>query len=226
MKANSASVSGGQQAIHTRLDEIVRRHLAHAWRAPVHEPTRLAIGTLLAEIDGARQPLILDAGCGDGSSTLRLASENPHALVIGLDKSTLRLQRWAPEGFARHGNAVLVRAEIADAWRLLAQAGIRLSMHYLLYPNPWPKSAHLQRRWHGHPAFPYLLVLGGQLELRSNWRVYADELAEALRIAGHRCEIGQLRPGSQALTPFEQKYRDSNHALWRLTCNLDTAPGS
>ena len=58
-------------------------------------------------------------------------------------------------------NAVLIRADLVDFWRLLADNGVRLARHYNLYPNPWPKIGHLARRWHGHPVFPALLELGG-----------------------------------------------------------------
>ena len=178
---------------------------------------------VLEDIVGSTRPVILDAGCGNGASTLRLAYRYPHAWVIGLDKSAARLQRLAPQGHARRGHVWLVRAEIAEAWRILAEAGVRLTGHYLLYPNPWPKSAHLHRRWHGHPAFRWLLALGGRLELRSNWPVYVAEFGYALRIAGHRFHIDPIDPALPALTPFERKYRESGHELLCLICDLDAA---
>jgi hypothetical protein len=51
---------------------------------------------------------------------------------------------------------VFVRADLVDYWRLLAEAGIGLARHYILYPNPWPKIGHLARRWHAHPVFPFV----------------------------------------------------------------------
>ena len=124
--------------------------------------------------------MVLDSGCGTGESTVLLARRYPDCLVVGVDKSAARLDK-APQLPA---NARLLRADLADIWRLMDDAGWKLAQHYLLYPNPWPKPAQLKRRWHGHPVFPDLLVLGGRLVLRSNFEVYVDEFARALELAG------------------------------------------
>lgn len=220
MRANSPAIRSRQTDIHERLDEFVRRHLASPWRAPVHLPTLRAIEPLLDELAATRQPIVLDSGCGDGASTLRLAYRYPDAIVVGLDKSALRLQRLAPQGWLRRGNLRLWRVELAEAWRQLHRVGVRLSRHYLMYPNPWPKTTQLQRRWHAHPVFPTLLALGGRLELRSNWSIYVREFRFALALAGHRARIEEIKRAEQLLTPFERKYADSGHRLLRLCCDL------
>ncbi|MFP4263935.1 MAG: SAM-dependent methyltransferase, partial [Halomonas sp.] len=98
--------------------------------------------------------------------------------------------------------------------------------HYLLYPNPYPKAAHLKLRWHGHPVLPFILALGGRLELRSNWRLYLEEfalgVAQATGVVG---EVESLDPAGEYLTPFEQKYHASGQALWRLVVTLPPNPG-
>jgi len=226
MRGNSSPVRSGQHGTHARLDDTIRRHLASPWQAPVHAPTRAALAPVLDEIARSNRPLILDAGCGDGSSTLKLGYRHPDALVIGVDKSAARLQRLAPDGSIRRGNVWLLRAEVAETWRQLSLAGVRLAAHCLLYPNPWPKSTHLHRRWYGHPAFATLLALGGRLELRSNWPVYVAEFGRALGIAGRTVNIAPLPQHDSALTPFERKYRDSDHELWRLASDLDAATSS
>ena len=63
-------------------------------------------------------------------------------------------------------NAILLRAELSDFYSLVAyQSDWVVKSHYLLYPNPYPKSKHLKRRWHGHPIFPVLLAIGEQIPL-------------------------------------------------------------
>jgi len=112
---------------------------------------------------------------------------------------------------------LLLRARVADIWRLLEKAGIRLARHYLLYPNPWPKPRHLGRRWHAHPVFPSLLALGGRLEIRTNWRIYAEEFARALALYGVEAdEVVSFRPDDAPLSPFERKYAASGHELFRI----------
>lgn len=162
-------------------------------------------------------PLLLDAGCGTGESALRLAQRYPDHFVFGVDQSADRLGRQKTQ--ALPDNLCLVRADLVDFWRLLAEQKVRLSKHFMLYPNPWPKKKHLGRRWHGHPVFPVCLALGGELECRSNWRVYIEEMAWALsRLSGQSVLLEDLLP-EQPLTPFEHKYQRSGHGLWR--CRVD-----
>jgi len=91
--------------------------------------------------------------------------------------------------------------------------------HYILYPNPWPKSKHVQRRWHGAAVFPSIIALGGELEMRSNWRLYLDEFKLALQVAGRQGEVAQFDPVA-TITPFERKYQASGQALFKLTASL------
>ena len=218
MYANSHRISSRQTAPHVRLREIVLRHLDAAWRRQPSAPGRAVFAALLPRV--AHPRLILDAGCGTGVSTFALAQLHPGALVLGVDKSAPRLavgQRSIDAG-AAPPNAMLVRCDLVDFWQLAARAELRFERQFLLYPNPWPKPAQLKRRWHAHPALPALLALGGEIELRTNWRVYADEFAEAMRVAGWRadCESFVADP---PLTPFERKYTTSGHALWRCRAN-------
>ena len=116
-----------------------------------------------------------------------------------------------------------VRAELASFWRLARQAGLVFERHYLLYPNPWPKPGHLQRRWHAHPVFSEMLGLAGRLEMRTNWRIYRDEFAFALtRLQGRKAEPAVLAD-SEPLTPFERKYRDSGHSLYSVSVSCDSS---
>ena len=104
-------------------------------------------------------------------------------------------------------------AELASFWRLALAAGWQLERHYLFYPNPWPKPGQLQRRWHAHPVFPDLLRLGGRLEMRCNWELYAEEFAFAVnRLAGTKIEPVRLRE-PDPVSAFERKYHDSGHGL-------------
>ena len=204
-----------QCAIHAQLERVVRRHLASSWQQPIRPHTQRAFD-LLSESLSAGAALILDSGCGTGHSTAKLALAHPDALVIGVDKSESRLAR----GPDLPGNALMVRAELADFWRLAHLAEWRLSRHYLLYPNPWPKPAQLQRRWHGHPVFPQLLALGGRLELRTNFELYAVEFARALEIAGVATVEVVSFQSREPVSPFERKYADSGHELYRLIAEL------
>lgn len=217
MSGNSRPVASSQAGTHPSLSRIVGRHLLHRWRQPVArhnlDAFRLCAAWRLRQ--GVSRPLLLDSGCGTGRAARALAELHPDALVIGMDQSEARLQRGAERFGAVPANLYLMRAECADIWRLMLEAGWSAHRHFLLYPNPWPKPGHLRRRWHGHPVFPQLLALSEVLELRSNWEIYAQEMSAALLQAGRQVEIQRIAP-ARPLTDFEEKYRDSGHALWRL----------
>jgi tRNA G46 methylase TrmB len=215
MFANSRPIHSPQTAPHARLGEIVRRHLDMPFR---RVPSAAGRGAFESIVQRLRESFILDAGCGTGASTLALARLFPQTLVLGVDKSAARLAIGQRE-LARRGvepNAVLLHCELVDFWQLAAAAGLRCDRQFVLYPNPWPKPEHLKRRWHAHAILPDMLALGGTLELRTNWRVYAEEFAAALRIARRDCTCEAFVP-EEPLTPFERKYAASGHALWRAT---------
>jgi hypothetical protein len=100
-------------------------------------------------------------------------------------------------------------------------AGWRLKAHYLPYPNPWPKARHYKRRWPAHPAFPWLLGLGGDLEVRSNWRLYLEEWQVVLEDLGVGSTLTTVPPDTASpLSPFEAKYLASGHGCYALRAAL------
>ncbi len=219
MYANSRDIRSAQDDVHSGLARLLDRHLAAPFTRPVSPATQEAYAAVMAGWDRQR-PLLLDAGCGVGWSTLALARAYPEHFVMGVDQSSDRIERGKPGEVPP--NAVFVRADLIDFWRLLLADGIRLDRHFLLYPNPWPKIGHLARRWHGHAVFPDMLALGGTLELRTNWRIYADEFAWAVaRVSGRNAPVSTFETETP-LTPFERKYRDSGQTLWRYVVDLNT----
>ncbi|HET6564220.1 MAG TPA: hypothetical protein VFG52_02305 [Xanthomonadales bacterium] len=166
--------------------------------------------------------MIFDSGCGTGQSTRDIAAAYPDCWIIGIDQSAHRLARTGSCQFPyRMENAIWVRAELASFWFLARQAGWKLQRHYLLYPNPWPKASQLKRRWHGHPVFPCLTELGGALEMRCNWEIYAQEFAAAVsQVRGIDVAVEEALP-DRISSAFEAKYRNSGLALFRVRAGLN-----
>ncbi len=220
MDGNSRFIASAQDGAHRDLDDLVLRHIAHPFRKPILDYNRTAFAAALAARDAwnPQAPLILDAGCGVGWSTLRIAEQFPDHFVLGVDQSSDRIGRGKP--MAMPANALLVRADLVDFWRLLAEHGIRLARHYNLYPNPWPKIGHLARRWHGHAVFPVWQELGGELECRSNWCIYIEEMARALTLLTGLPVLAEPYATDDPMTPFEKKYLASGHELWRCRVTL------
>ena len=145
----SRAVSSNQAGPHPRLADTVNRHLETRFLRPTAAHSQKAFEVLAGELARNPRPLVLDSFCGTGMSTAQLAQRHSGHLVAGVDQSAHRLGKHEQQG----GDYLLLRANCEDIWRLLADSGIVVDYHYLLYPNPWPKAKHLQREtWCGSLA--------------------------------------------------------------------------
>ena len=200
-----------QVAPHADLTDIVRHHQQHPWRKPCPAHTHEAFEHFLQAYREAPRPVVLDSFCGTGMSTAVLAAQFPDAWVIGIDQSAHRLAKHQP---TESDNYTLLRAEAEPFGHCLAEAGIRLHSHWLLYPNPWPKASQFKKRLHGHGAFPILARLGGALEMRTNWQLFAQEFALAADLIGLKGNIDTVS-NEPDMTLFERKYHQRGQTLWR-----------
>lgn len=224
-----------------RLDELDRRLERH--RRAVHRPPSgdrlVARDVVLSTWRAATRPVVLDLGCGTGESTSTLATVHADAVVIGIDKSNVRLSRGPlitrasamptvepPRDPAAGGARALVcRSDIEDVLAGAAIEGLRASVTYLLFPNPWPKPGHQRRRFYARPVVRDLFRVAAAVELRTNWRVYAQEAAHVFAVfdADVVLEVIDVRREA-ALSPFETKYRRSGHVLWRVRAMSKSRP--
>jgi len=219
---DSRIITSNQVGLNEKLDEVVLKHLQHDFKKPYQTHTLEAFKEVEKWVEQQAKPIIFDSCCGVGESTYHIAKAHPEAIVLGMDKSADRLSKHPSDGeesIEELDNYRLLQVNLNDFWRLAVEANWTLSHHYLLYPNPWPKSKHLQRRWHGSAVFPAIIKLGGKLELRSNWFTYVEEFQRALQLANIDSNI-EIYTAEQAITPFERKYWASGQQSLRLTCDL------
>lgn len=212
---DSKAIVSNQQGIHDNLEAIVQKHLSHDFKKPFNQHTLDAFADANKRVQAHKGPIILDACCGVGQSTRILAKRNPDALVIGVDKSANRLTRQIDDNW-QVDNYLLVRADLNDFFRLVVEHQWPVTEHFILYPNPWPKSKHIGRRWHGAAVFPYIVKIGQQITLRSNWQLYLEEFAFAAELACKQTQLTTVND-SESLTPFEAKYHASGQTCWQLT---------
>ncbi len=217
MTGNSRPVLSSQAGISGQLEQLVKKHLGSSFDKPYRHFSEALFEQLRQVVDRVNLPIILDAGCGNGDSSAQLAKDYPDNLVVGIDKSQYRLSKYLNgETFYHNKNLFLARGDLVDTWRYIAESGWRVDKQYILYPNPWPKANQVKRRWHGHPVFATLVNMALQLELRTNWKVYADEFLFALHLLNRQATIETVSPAA-AISPFEQKYMQSEHVLYRVT---------
>lgn len=208
-------IDSSQKACHPKLKKTVLRHLQHPYQKPIAAHTQLAFEQAY-DYSKAQDfdKVILDSACGTAESSRTLAAKFPDALIIGLDQSIKRLSNSNNESLPN--NCLLLRCDCTDFWRLAEAKQWVFYRHYLLYPNPYPKTDDLKKRWHGHPAFTSLLAISQTIELRTNWRVYAEEFQQALKIAGKKLVVLNKYETQSPMTAFERKYQKSEHDLWRV----------
>ena len=223
MQTTSRAVTSSQTSTHKNLSSLVNRHLKTQYQQPIRDFNLDIFKQINTIKNNCNKPVILDSGCGTGDSTRLIAKEFPSCLVIGIDKSSYQLRR---SGFDKDSevvhadNYLLARTDIIDFWRLASDANWQCQKHYILYPNPWPKPSHLGRRWHAHPVFPFLISLGGLLELRTNWKIYAQEFSSAIAMITDQTVTTESHTPESAISPFEKKYSLSGHDLYRCKVNL------
>ena len=223
MIGNSKEGESNQDGIHPDLEELVSRYLDSEFRRPIADHTREAFDAAANFVSHFQTPIILDSGCGTGLSTLALAKKFPENPILGIDKSEIRLSKATARGeeIQIPENVFYVRAELIDFWRLAKSADWNIQFHALFYPNPWPKKSEVRYRFHGHPIFPTLVKLSPQLELRTNWKIYADEFAFALNLAAKHFSLRtniseEIFTPENPITAFEKKFHESHHTLWKV----------
>lgn len=217
MKSSSRRVQSNQTRAHPDLEVVVQRHLRSTFQRPIASHSQDAFKAICSFIDTEARPLVLDAGCGTGDSTVWLAEQYPDAWVIGIDRSASRLGKRAG---SLPANAINIRSNLEDFWRQAALAGWRFRAQFLFYPNPYPKQQQLNKRWHGHAVLPALVACGGAVELRTNWAVYAWEFGRTMEMVGAGdVEVRGYR-AENPVSRFEQKYQQSGHKLFRVSANL------
>lgn len=220
MNGNSSKVETNQTDVHERLIEILQKHKNTEYKKSITLYTKASFNSFYEIYEQNKtRPIILDSCCGVGESTVRLAKEYKDFLTIGVDKSKYRLQKSPFYENRSIENLCLFQADIFDFWRLLIEHNIPVEKHFVLYPNPWPKKKQIKRRIHGHPVFYSFLKIGQYTEVRSNWKIYLEELRSALKYAQiQNTSLLKYRP-KMCITPFEQKYFNSGHDLYRLEYN-------
>ncbi len=203
------------------LAGITGKHREHVYRRPIAAHNLSAFEQVRAGLTSAQssqRPMILDSCCGKAESSRILAKEHPEALVIGIDRSLHRLtaQKNIPE------NLRIVRCDCEDFWRLCLAHNLVFDAHSIFYPNPYPKSEHLKRRWYAHPVWPVCCAISRQLEIRSNEAAYIADTASVLDAMSLQYIREEFTP-ERSITAFERKYHEQGQKLYRIVATFSDA---
>ena len=153
----------------------------------------------------ARQPLVLDLGCGNGVFLAGLASLQPDWNVLGIEKKDYRV-RQAQRRAGGLSNARVVNGEVSDVLSVLPEGSV--ARVYLLFSDPWPKRRHAVRRL-VQPEFAALLGTrlrpDGVFFFASDSSEYADWAEGLFRAARWQVSPWHL-PAGWPPTEFEQRF--------------------
>lgn len=214
------NIETNQTGHHASLEKVVTKYLNSETKKPFSEHSLNAMQQVKTWLGDWQGDLIFDSCCGVGESSVHIAQTNPDAKVIGIDKSAVRLDKHQAYATTDVSNYMIIRADLNDFWRLSVLEGWHLTKHYLLYPNPYPKTSQLQNRWYASSALPDIIKLGGLLEVRSNWQLYIEEFGLALKVAGQNAIVNPYST-DRAITPFERKYWGSGQSSWQLIAHIN-----
>jgi tRNA (guanine-N7-)-methyltransferase len=163
------------------------------------------------------QPLVLEIGFGGGEHVLAQAASNPGVNHIGAEVfangiASLLSRLWAVGAPAPHRPANLA-LWTEDVRPLLSglPAGC-LTRIDLLYPDPWPKARHAERRMVNPQylaAMHAALAPGGELFVASDHPVYQPWVDQVMAESPHFALLERTgtRPAGRIETRYEAKAR-------------------
>ena len=214
MRKSSPRILTNQTGPHPKLEQIPVGTSAYMTYYPVSLNVLEICQKIKKEQDKSDWGLLVDSGCGTGDSTINIAKSYPNYLVLGIDKSSKRLNQAQQK--IKSENVRFITANLVEFWIGLKLVNASIAANFILYPNPWPKQKHLKKRWHAHPVMPLLPMISNYIELRTNWRIYAEEFCGRLtKLTGSVVTVEKINPNNP-ISAFEEKYFDSNHDLFRL----------
>ncbi|KXW74848.1 tRNA (guanosine(46)-N7)-methyltransferase TrmB [Mycolicibacterium phlei] len=177
---------------------------------------------------GRSAPVVLEIGCGSGTSTLAMAQAEPHLDVVAVEVYKRGLAQLL-SGIDREGvtNIRLVRGDGVDVLQHMfgpdSLTGVRV-----FFPDPWPKARHHKRRLLQTATVALIadrLRPGGILHVATDHAGYAEHIAEVgdAEPRLRRVDPGQPLPISveRPVTKYENKAQDAERAvaelLWEKT---------
>jgi tRNA (guanine-N7-)-methyltransferase len=170
----------------------------------------------LAKIFGRTAPLQVDLGCGDGAYLFALAEQTPQKNFLGTERLLHRVKKACRKA-DKIDNMRVLRIETFYAVRYLLPAA-SVEMFHLLFPDPWEKRRHHQRRIVGLEflrAIHTALAPEGVLRVVTDHRDYFDKIQEVAARSGD-FQIGTNGTKNYPASTFEEKFKQQGMDIYRL----------
>jgi tRNA (guanine-N7-)-methyltransferase len=172
---------------------------------------------------GREAPVVLEIGCGSGTSTLAMAKHEPDVDVIAVEIYRRGLaQLLSAIDREQVGNIRLIRANAIDVLQYLIAPG-SLSGVRVFFPDPWPKARHHKRRFLQPSSIGLIadrLLPGGVLHAATDHFGYAEQIAQ---VGDSESRLCRVEPGSRLpistvrpTTKYETKAQEAGSAVTEL----------
>lgn len=209
--------------------ELLARPQLNFVQSRGHGPTAPDLAEIPA--DWWNSPLLyeLDLGCARGKFLVEAAALWPGRRFLGVDRQTDRVLRTRRK-IHRLGlnNAWAVQGEILDFLREKVPAG-RISRVHVLFPDPWPKRRHANRRIF-QPGFlaelERVLLPGGALRFLTDHAPYHEDVKKWLperpgwKIAPN--SLPEDKPWPE--TEFQARFQSRHQPVFSLELVWSAAP--
>lgn len=172
---------------------------------------------------GRHAPLVVEIGCGTGTSTLAMAATEPHINVAavevyrrGLAQLLCAIDRaQAPHIRLIRGDGLDVLEQVVSTQSL---TGVRV-----FFPDPWPKARHHKRRFLQPRTMALIadrLRPGGVLHAATDHAGYASQIAE---VGDSEPLLRRVHPGeplpisvARPVTKYERKAQQVGSVITEL----------
>ncbi|MBY0441815.1 MAG: tRNA (guanosine(46)-N7)-methyltransferase TrmB [Mycobacteriaceae bacterium] len=182
-----AGVRSGLRSRHSALSSSQRQTWERLWPAlgthRTGQPHPDDDGPLdIGRWFGRDAPVVLEIGCGSGTSTLAMAQQEPQIDVIAVELYRRGLaQLLCAIDQEKVSNIRLIQADATEVIECLIPSG-RLAGVRVFFPDPWPKARHHKRRFLQSTTIGVIadrLQPGGVLHVATDHAGYAEQIAQA-----------------------------------------------
>lgn len=171
------------------------------------------------QLFGRNACLQVDLGCGDGSFLCKLAQQFPEKNFLGIDRLTKRVEKVRRKAVKIDNVRVLATDTLFAVRYLLPENSVET--FYLLFPDPWPKRRHQERRIF---TCEFLDAVAAALEQSGALRAATDQVdyfRQMERLSHNHSQFEIVPPSPNdlvfPLTKFERGFRHQGAPIYRLT---------
>ncbi|WP_127717103.1 hypothetical protein [Halobacteriovorax sp. HLS] len=170
-------------------------------------------------------PLDIEVGCGVGLHPIQYSGANPDRYLVALEHTRDKFEKFHRR-FINHGSPtnLLPLHENAISWISHVLEKETVSKYFFLFPNPNPKPAHQNKRFHAMPFMQqviHTLRPDGEIIFATNELFYAQECKEFMTSTWklQLIESKEItsRDGVRGRTHFERKYLERGQTIYNLT---------